>query len=49
MKILSVTLGLVLVGAVQAEEIRWSKNFEAGMAKAKATKHLAMIDFYTDW
>lgn len=49
MKTLSIALGLALVGAAQAEEIRWSKDYASTLATAKKTKRLAMIDFYTDW
>lgn len=49
MKTLSIALGLALVGAAHAEEIRWSKDFAAGLATSQKTKRLIMLDFYTDW
>jgi thiol:disulfide interchange protein len=32
-----------------AAEIAWEKSFPAAMQKAKASKKLVMVDFYTDW
>ncbi len=47
----AISLGflLVLVQPALAGEIDWIKDYKKGLAKAKATGKLMLVDFYTDW
>ena len=34
---------------VHAAQIAWAKSYPAALEKAKASKKLVMVDFYTEW
>jgi len=48
---LPVVAALLLTGthAASATEIRWERNFEAALKKAKAQNKPLMVDFWADW
>ena len=35
--------------AARAAEVAWEPTYAAALAKAKASKKLIMVDFFTEW
>lgn len=45
----AIVFGLTLLSAFSQAQIKWERDLEAAMKKAKANKTLIFVDFYADW
>jgi thiol:disulfide interchange protein len=45
----AIVFGLAVLSALGQAQIKWERDLDAAMKKAKANKTLIFIDFYADW